>query len=120
MANSPWNNSRSQPRRLCGYNGSFRCGWILPGRPDLRVYGLPRRSDRALSAMLPGLGPRASGHDPALMPAPAAMRDHVLRVITQRARLKVGEVADKGEVRVRPPEEFSSLVRIGGPAGRVM
>ena len=28
------------------------------------------------------------------------MRDHVLRVLTQYARLKVGEVADEGEVRM--------------------
>ena len=46
--------------------------------------------------------------------------DHVLCVLAQCARLKVGEVADKGQVRVRAPEELSGLVRVSGPAGRVM
>ena len=54
------------------------------------------------------------------MPAPAAVRDYVLGVLAQCARLKVGKVADKGEVGIRAPEELSSLVPVSGPAGRVM
>lgn len=54
------------------------------------------------------------------MPAAPPIGDYVLGVLTQCARFKVRKVADEGEIGVRPPEEFSSLVRVGGPAGRVM
>ncbi len=61
-----------------------------------------------------------SGSDPALMTTPAPVRDHVLGVLTQCAWLKVCKVADEGQVRVASPEELPRLIRIGGPAGRVV
>ncbi len=61
-----------------------------------------------------------SENNPALMPAPAAVGDHVFGVLAQCTGIQVREVADKGEVGVRSPEEFSRLVRVSGPAGRVM
>ena len=54
------------------------------------------------------------------MPAPTTVGDNVLRVFTQRARIQVRKVANKGQIGVGPPEKLSGFVRIRGLAGRIM
>ncbi len=86
--------------KRCALEGSWNC-WVLHAQGD-------------------GARRSASAYDPALVPAPAAMGDHVFGVLTQCTGIQARKVADKGKVGVRSPEEFSRLVRVSGPAGRVM